>query len=495
MDLTRRSVIIAAASAALLSHMPTGPAAAAQTLTADVVVVGAGGTGLAAAASAAGAGARVIVLEKLGLIGGSSALAGGAIAAGNSNAQIRAGEKETTPEGFAQIWLDDQARSWQGGSPNYPNQALVAWMTGEFTKTVNWLESTVGHTFAKPRPFGYGGPNYAHAPAQAPIPASGRGSSPAGGRFVIQSLKSCLDRLGVEIRTGTPVEALLVDDKGAVTGVRARHRDDIIEVKSRAVVLAAGGFAHSREMLERLVPAFAPFADISAATPGATGDGILMAQEVGAAVYDDAWIIGLYVSGLKPELSKTYTSKDKYKDRVFVNARGERFVNEDLPYLTDPIGLAGDAWAIVDSSDAAKAEVIERNLDGRSAFKGEDWRALGEAMGVSPEALEETMTTYNADCAAGSDSVFGKPAAFMKPFTKAPFYAVRVVPQTGGTMGGVVTDRQCRVLRSDGSVIRGLYAGGEMMNRPFYNRVYTSGTGLGIAYTTGRIAGENAAKE
>ena len=71
-----------------------------------------------------------------------------------------------------------------------------------------------------------------------------------------------------------------------------------------------------------------------------------------------------------------------------------------------------------------------------------------------------------------------------------PFYAVRVVPQTGGTMGGVKVNEKFQVLRADGSVIKGLYAGGEVINR-----VYTSGTGLGIAYTSGRIAGMNAAAE
>lgn len=83
----------------------------------------------------------------------------------------------------------------------------------------------------------------------------------------------------------------------------------------------------------------------------------------------------------------------------------------------------------------------------------------------------------------------------MKPFTTGPFFAVRVLPGTGGTIGGVVTNERFQVLRPDGSVIKGLYAGGEMANRPFYDRVYTSGTGLAVAYTSGRIAGENAARE
>lgn len=73
--------------------------------------------------------------------------------------------------------------------------------------------------------------------------------------------------------------------------------------------------------------------------------------------------------------------------------------------------------------------------------------------------------------------------------------AIRVVPKTGGTIGGVKVNDKFPVICEDGSVIKGLYAGGEVINRPYYNRVYTSGTGLGIAYTSGRIAGTNAVQE
>lgn len=466
-----------------------------EQLSADVVVVGAGGTGMAAAAAAAEAGAKVIVFEKLPIIGGSSALAGGAIAAGGTKAQARAGETETTPEGFAKIWIDDQARSSPGASEAFPDEALVRRMTGKFTQTVDWLEEKVGHTFAKPRPFGYGGPNYAHAPAESPVPASGRGSSPAGGRFVIQNIRRYLDKLGVPVYVSAPVTALVQNEAAEITGVKASGKDKAYEVSARAVVLATGGFAHSREMLERLVPAYAPYADLSAATVGATGDGIRMAVKAGGAEYEDAWVIGLYVSSTKPGLSKAFTSKDKYKDRVFVNEKGERFVNEDLPYLTDPVALQKAAWAICDSADPKKVEPLNAFSDPMIAVKGNSWQELGRAMGVPPEALERTMTAYNAGCAAGEDKAFGKPAAYLKPFDKAPFYAVRVVPQTGGTIGGVRVDEAFRVIRADGTPVKGLYAGGEVINRPYYRRVYTSGTGLGIAYTSGRIAGENAARE
>lgn len=478
---------------AALTALATGVAQAGSSAP-DVIVVGAGGTGMAAAASAAENGARVLVLEKLGMIGGSSAFAGGAIAAGSSNAQQRAGLTETTPEAFANIWLNDQKRSVPGGNPKYPDTDKVRRVTEEFTVTVNWLEDKVGHQFAKPRPFGYGGPAFAHAPAEAPIPASGRGSSPQGGKYVIQSLKRYTDKLGVEIRTGTAVRSLLTEN-GAVTGVVACKKDDCVRIPAKAVVLAAGGFPHNREMMEKYAPAFAPFVDDSVASVGDAGDGIRMATEVGAVPYEDAWIIGLYVNSPRPGLQKTFTSKDKYKDRVFVNDKGVRFVNENLPYLTEAIGLEKTAWAIVDSADKEKASILAGVNDRTLVAVGNTWKALAANMGVEPAALVRTMTDYNRACETGEDLTFKKPKQFLKPFVTAPFYAVRVVPQTGGTLGGVKTDDSFRVLDKNGRPIPGLYAGGEMTNRAYYGRVYTSGTGLGLAYTSGRIAGAAAAKE
>ena len=176
----------------LLATVPLFGASAAdiEKINTDVVVVGGGGTGLSAAASAHQHGAKVILLEKLAFVGGSSALSGGALAAGESNPQKRAQTKDVSNEGFAKIWLTDQDRSFPGGDESMPNIDRINKLTKEFNITVNWMEKDIGHKFAVPRPFGYGGPNYAHAPAEAPIPASGRGSSHAGGRFVVKAFKN-----------------------------------------------------------------------------------------------------------------------------------------------------------------------------------------------------------------------------------------------------------------------------------------------------------------
>lgn len=466
-----------------------------QKINTDVVVVGGGGTGLSAAASAHQHGAKVLLLEKLAFVGGSSALSGGALAAGESNPQKRAGTKDVSNDGFVNIWLKDQDRSFPGGDEAMPNVERMHKVAKEFNTTVNWMEKDIGHKFAVPRPFGYGGPNYAHAPAEAPIPASGRGSSHAGGRFVIKAFKTYLDNADVPIMTGTRAQELITDNKGNVIGVKAVKGKQQIEIRAKAVVLGTGGFARNKELLEKFAPSYASYTDVSNATPGATGDGIIMAQKIGAAGFKDGWVMGISPVSSKRELNNTLRTKNVYKDDVFVNQDGKRFVKEDLPYIVDPIAAQKAAWAILDSSDAEKAALLSKYNDPAIVVHGNTWEELAKAMGVPADTFKTTMEQYNKACADKNDPEFNKVPEFLVPVTKAPFFAVRVIPSTMGTIGGLQTNDKFQVLRSDGSVIKGLYAGGETANRPFYRRVYTSGTGLGLAYTSGRIAGENAAKE
>ena len=215
-------------------------------------------------------------------------------------------------------------------------------------------------------------------------------------------------------------------------------------------MLATGGFPHNRAMLEKLVPDYAPYADLSVASIGDTGYGISMAVRAGAAPYTDAWVIGLYLNSEKKELNGVITSKDKYKDRVFVNEKGLRFTNENLPYLTDAVVKEKAVWGIADSSDPEKVKAALKYNDPKYAVRGDTWEALAAAMGVPPDALARTMKDYNAACTTGDDKAFGKAKEFLKPFAKPPFFAVRVVPKMGGTIGGVKVHAKFQIVSEDG---------------------------------------------
>ena len=444
----------------------------------DVVVIGAGGAGFSAAITAKNAGANVVLLEKMPAVGGNSLISGAEMNVAKNWVQPKLGINDDSPELHAQD-------TFKGGDGK-GDMKVINVMTHEALDAAKWCRDYLGVRFEDDNLFFFGG----HSRKRALIPVGHTGTE------FIAKFQAKADELGIPVITNMKAEELIKNKDGRVVGVKATMDGSEYTFNAKGgVVLATGGFPHNRAMLEKLVPDYAPYADLSVASIGDTGDGISMAVRAGAAPYTDAWVIGLYLNSEKKELNGVITSKDKYKDRVFVNEKGLRFTNENLPYLTDAVVKEKAVWGIADSSDPEKVKAALKYNDPKYAVRGDTWEALAATMGVPPDALARTMKDYNAACTTGDDKAFGKAKEFLKPFAKPPFFAVRVVPKTGGTNGGVKVNDKFQVVREDGSVIKGLYAGGEVINRPYYNRVYTSGTGLGIAYTSGRIAGTNAAAE
>jgi len=452
-------------------------------LTTDVVVVGAGGAGLTAAAAAAyEKGADVIVLEKLAVTGGSTGLSGGGISATDTKFQREAGITDTK-ESWMQLWKERQSTS----NPDsiYPNYDLVDKFMDEAIITTEWLVDYVGHKYGSIEGYGVDPVRRIHFPAEI--------DGKKGGAALIQSIENFVRSNNIEILTETKATELLINDNGDVVGVVAEGKDGKVIINAKKVILAAGGFAKNEELLERFVPEAAGTAELSAASAGTTGDGILMAEEIGAALYEDPWIIGL-ASTTKIDgtagLSWDWT-------KVYVNEKGERFMKEDIHYaiLTNKVLDQEKTWLVLDSSEANAKTVasIEAAMPTDEAVKADTYEALAEAMGVSPETFAKTMGTFNEGVKTGTDE-FGKGKDFLAAVDKAPFYAMKLYPKTMGTFGGVKTNENYQVVREDGSVINNLYAGGECANRVLYNQVYMSGSAVQFALTSGRLAGEHAAQ-
>ncbi|MEF2968458.1 FAD-dependent oxidoreductase [Paenibacillus sp. M1] len=446
-------------------------------LTTDVVIIGAGGTGLAAAGSAFEHGADVIVLEKQANLGGSTVLSGGGISATGTRFQAELGIKDT-PESWMKLWKERQNTS--NPDSRYPDYERVKTYMDDAVDTTHWLVDYMNHKYARVEGYGVDPVARIHFPE-------------AGGASLIANLEKTLKDKGIDILTETKATEIITDEKGDVTGVVAENAEGKLTVHAKKVIIATGGFAKSEELVKRFVPEFAGHIKLSAAAAGSTGDGILMAEKIGAALYEDPWIIGLGMTSRVPEIRGLEWDTTK----VLVNEKGERFMNENQHYaiVTNKVAENGQVWMVIDSGEANAETVktLESVLPNEEVATGGTIAELAAAMQVPEAALVKTMETFNAGAASGKDA-FGKETATLVAVNKGPFYAIKYYPQTMGTFGGVKVDEHYRVVREDGSVINNLYAGGEAANRYLYNQVYMSGSAVQYALTSGRLSGEHAAK-
>lgn len=446
-------------------------------MTTDVVVIGGGGTGLAAAASAHEHGAEVILLEKLAATGGSTALSGGGIAATGTRFQQEQGI-EDTKESWMSLWKERQSTS--NPDSKYPDYDRVDTFMDEAIKTTHWLVDYVKHTYARIEGFGFDPVKRLHFPEK-------------NGADLTNNIEKFVTEEGVKILTETKGTELLTDANGDVVGVIAEGPEGKITIHAKKVILATGGFAKNEELLQRLVPQMAGTAELSAASVGSTGDGILMAESLGAALYEEPWVIGLGIGSKVQEIRGIEWDSTK----ILVNEKGERFFNEASHYaiVTNEVADEEKVWMIIDSKEANSkyTDALKGLVPNDEIAVGETPEELAKAMGVSEETFANTIKIFNEGAKSGNDS-FGKQKELIVPVEAGPYYAVKFYPKTMGTFGGVKTDDSFRVLREDGSIINNLYAGGECSNKILYNQVYMSGSAVQIALTSGRIAGEHAAK-
>jgi len=444
---------------------------------ADVIVIGGGLAGLTAAISAVDNGASVILVEKLGFTGGSSMLSGGGILAAESHIQKEYGMDQTKEE-LEDYYYEQQAMT--EAPEGYPSKEFVSMLIEQAPETIKFIEDN-GVVFGKPSSF------YPELRDRLHFPEEG------GGAGVTGPLAETAKEKGVEILTNTEATKLIEKD-GAIVGVIARGKEGSeVIISAKSVILANGGFSRNVEMMDVVEPTSAEH--ISVAGVGNVGDGYRMAKEVGADFHEEDWIIGLRsqaVAGDSPLNGLGWIPG------LYTTLEGERFVNEHEPYsvlyniITEKNIV--DYFLIFDNGIS---EVLEPELKKNSEvlFKGETVEELAEASGMNVGKFKSTVERYNELSAKENDEDFGKRAELMVALSEAgPMYALKVRTTQMGTMGGVKTNLDMEVLDTEGNVIPGLFAAGEMANRPFYGRVYVSGSALQIAATTGRIAGLNATK-
>jgi fumarate reductase flavoprotein subunit len=461
----------------------------------DILVIGGGGTGLSAAISAYQSGARrIIVVEKQGVWGGSTALSGGMQGATETRFKKASGVQDTAAD-----WLAEWKRSQEadlnllGIACNYPNYSRLTDFMKAATITADWLEDYIGVQYV-PCPVDFGTFTL-RVHVLADFIQNGQLLSD-GGYLLTNKLRDFLLARGVDMRLETKGVKLLTNNQGDVTGAVVQDsRGQYTIYAEKAVLLGTGGFAYDEAFLKEHLPYFAGIMDVSDSAKGNTGDGIRMAVEVGAELYDDPYVIGFGAGTRKIHL-REFVTPFGLPYLVVVDGDGKRFVNEAAAYsaITIAISLSKpQTWGIADNQGSPYLDYVRSNLDSDQIVSADTIEELAVKMNIDAASIVNTIRQYNVYCAARDDKDFHKRDRSLDPIDTPPYYAVKLFASNAGTIGGVRTNENMQVLRANGSLIKGLYAGGETSNRELYAYTYMSGSGVSHALTSGRIMGSHAA--
>ena len=440
----------------------------------DVVVVGGGGAGIAAALSAAEKGVHVILIEKMGALGGATQLSAGIIPAVGTKQQKDAGIEDNN-DWFARDILRPS---------NYSVRRDLVYTVVENSKSlIEWLESKGCRFTLVTRSLYYGQSNYRmHISDRL-----GAGMTAA----LIDNLEHVEN---ITVMCGTTGIGLLTNDKGEVVGVRANDGINDFNITANNTVLATSGFGANDEMVKTYMPEVA--SAFKYVAPGATGEGILWGQRLGAAVANMKAYQGhaFYNEQIRASLSQGMANMGG----IFVNSNGIRFTNEYGGYseLT-PHVLAQPghfAYLIINDDIAAATAAFAGYKEKGIVVSGNTPKQLADALGINAESLSNTFERYEASIKRGEDE-FNKTK--LPKNWNGPYYAMKITGDLRHTQGGLVTDVAAHVLKADGTVIQGLYAAGGCTEgfASTGGAAYMSGDGLLQALVFGRIAGEKAATE
>ncbi len=349
------------------------------------------------------------------------------------------------------------------------------------------------------------------------------------GPALVARLRLSLQDRSIPLWLDSPVQTL-IQDNGRVIGALVQHKGKTQRIHARrGVLLATGGFSHNAAMRQKYQQA--PIGkDWTAAAPGATGDAITIGERIGAALgfMDCAWWSPTY--SIPDGRVLALIAGKSNPGSIMVNRHGKRFANEAQPYedlvkeqyASEARGeQAIPCYLVFDAAYRQKYAVghikpgkVERdntldpeNFDTGLLTKANSLKELADALGINPDALENTVTQFNLHARNGEDPDFGRgstlhdryyadksvsPNPSLGPLETAPYYALRCDPGDLDTKGGLLCDEQARVMHHNGSVIEGLYAAGNASAAAMGNTYPGAGATIGSAMTFAYIAAQHA---
>ncbi|MER1992495.1 MAG: flavocytochrome c [Eubacteriales bacterium] len=413
-----------------------------KTVDTEIVIIGAGGAGMTAAIMAKQEGKDFVLLEKMPYAGGNTTKATGGMNAAETHYQ-----KEQGIEDSKALFAADTMKG--GHALNDPE--LVAELANSSSDAIDWLD-TIGAALPKISFSGGASVNRIHAPEDG---------SGVGG-FLVEHFSAKLEELGVSIMYNTDATELLVDAEGKICGVKAEGQDANYIFNCKAVILATGGFGANEEMYTQYRPDLK--GTVTTNAPGATGDGILMAQALGADLVDIEQI-QLHPT-VEQSTSMLITESVRGDGAILVNQKGERFTNELL--TRDAVSAAeleqeGQyAWIIFDQNLRDHLKAIEKYVKANLTKQGDTIEALAAELEIDPATLAKTLSDWNEMVKNQRDTQFGRTTGMNADLSTAPYYAIKVAPGIHHTMGGIKIDTKAQVINTEGQPIPGLFAAGEV---------------------------------
>ena len=496
----------------------SGEKAEDSTVEADVVIVGAGGAGMTAAITAANEGKSVVIVESQAMVGGNSVRATGGMNAAKTvyqdeNTFEQAAGVEKTLASAAEKYADNEtitalaatvAEQWAAyqanptgyfdsvelmeldtmiGGKGINDPALVETLCEGTADAIDWLDEN-GITLHNVSSFGGASVKRIHRPV------GDDGKVVSVGSYMIPRLQQACEKAGVQILLSTTAEEILTDG-GKAVGIKATGATgETVTVNAKAVILASGGFGANLDMVVEYKPELKGFMTTNA--PGILGQGIAMAQAIGADTVDMDQI--QIHPTVQYDSAALITEGLRGDGAVLINAEGKRFIDEvgtrDVVSAAEVAQTGGYSWLVVDQKMADASSVIQGYIKKDYTVEGKTYEELAEAMGVDSAAFAETMANWNQCVADKTDAEFGR-TSFANPLDTAPYYAIKVTAGVHHTMGGLKIDTNTEVLDADGNAIPGLFAAGEITGGVHgANRL--GGNAVADFTVFGRIAGKAA---